>query len=341
MLSDQLLYRIRAGALTARTNAGPTPIRGADIIAGPDVPASLADFVGQDQAIARLRMAIASAKARGARMDHVLLASGLHGVGKTTLAKLIAYEMGVGFLELSGAVSAEEARTALTGMGDGDVLFYDEIHLAVAGGKAKAEWLLHLLQGGSITTGAGVQKMADVTVIAATTDAQRLPATLLSRFLLTPTLVPYDNDQADHVAASLASRMGVATTDAVLSAVARAANNSPREMKALLVTVRDQIAIGAGVDFEQVLAFAGRTSDGLDSIAQDYLMTLLVTCSGVGGQSTIAGALGEPGPLGLTEQMLVQRGFIEIAPRGRVLTDAGAARTMSLLSERGLLEQAA
>lgn len=339
MLNDQMRRRIRLARQQIVATEGPTVRRGEEIFSGTDYPRTWADFVGQPGARAYLQATIASAQARGARLDHVLLASGMPGVGKTSLAKLIASEMKVGIVELSGQVGVDEARTALRGMDDGDVLFYDEIHLAMAGGGAKAGWLLHLLQDGGLMTPAGFEKMPAVTVVAATTDAQRLPATILGRFMIRPVLEGYTPAESLEITQHLAHRMNLSPMPDVadLRVVARASNNSPREMRGLLVALRDSYFAGEpGYDIDVALSWAGVTRDGLSRLAQDFMVVLLVMCEGKASLATVAGLLNEPGPLGHTEQLLQQAGYLTIEPGGRALTEAGITRTVQLLDEREL-----
>lgn len=307
MISEAMRRRINSGQYNARSSAGPTPKHGDEIFEG-DYPHSWDELVGQKTAVSQITAAMRSAFMRDARLDHVLLSSGLHGVGKSSIARLIAWGMRAGFTELSGQVSVDEARVVLRGMADGDVLFYDEIHLAVSGGKAKAEWLLHLLQDGRLLTARGAEQAPNITVVAATTDAGRLPLTILSRFPIKPVIEGYNEDDATLIAEQLARRLGMGTdvlpmpSSAVLRQVAVASNASPRDMRSLLIALRDvHLGLGQGYDLDQALAWVGVTPDGLSRPAQDYLITMLVMCEGRAGAATIASALKEPGPLAHTE----------------------------------------
>jgi len=322
--------RLRAAQYNLSSQDGSAPRRGADIFTG-GYPSTWSELVGQTQAVSRLKAAIASAQAEHRRLDHVLLASGLPGVGKSTLARLVAGEMGVGFCEVSGPVSVDEARRVLRGMEDRDVLFWDECHQAVQGGKGKAEWALHLLQDGRLLTAAGVEQVADITVVMATTDAQRLPLTVLSRLPIRPVITAPSEAEAQDLVCSLAIRLGITVTPEVVTGVAVASNGSPRDMQALLIAARDGHATDGVWDLDRALNWCGVTADGLNELAQEYLIVLLVQCNGMAGQTTIASALSEPGPLHHTEQLLTNKGLIEITPQGRRMTTAGAERTLELL----------
>lgn len=322
----------------------PAPRRGVAIFTGSG-PRTWDEYVGQSRAKGQLRASICSATKRESRLDHVLIAAGQYGAGKTTLARLIAAEMGVGIVELSGKISAEQVRPILRGMQPRDILFIDEIHLMVAGGKSGAEWILHLLEDGRILSAAGAEPMPDITVIAATTDAGKLPETILSRFPIRPTLDGATLPEASTIALGMAERLGFGTdipaltpTTAVL--VAEAANRNGRDMRSLLVTLRDAAYGGmaptneAGdYDLKHPLEWAGLSFDGLSKQAQDYLTVLLMDFDGKAGERTIAAALGEPGPLHHVEKLLLQKGFLAITPSGRALTERGTARSGNLLSQ--------
>lgn len=343
-LSDQRTHhRIRTAASRARNGgAVPAPKYGEDIFTGTDYPRTWEGFVGQERAVAQLKAACYSARYRRQRMDHVLLASGIAGVGKTSLAKLVAADLGTGLIEVSGPMKVEDARPLLQGMQDYDVLFWDEIHQAVSGGAAKAEWLLQLLQDGVLVTKSGVEVLPRITVVAATTDVQKLPTTIIGRFPIKPVLEAYTSAEAEQIAHTVAKKLGFG--DLVpyyddLSVVATASNGNPRDMRALLIALRDVYLAHGQYRLAMALDWVGVTPDGLTRLAQDYLITLLTMFEGKGGERSIASALNEPGPLRHTEQLLVQHGYLSITPSGREMTEQGVTRTVELLRDRGLIDQ--
>jgi len=332
-----------AQRLAARGMAsGPTVKRGTDILR-PEDPKRFDDFIGQTTARSMILAAVKSALRRNKPLGHLLLASGLPGIGKTTLARLTATLLDTGFVELGGTVTDRDAIKAMRVMEDGDVLFLDEVHRLISNGKARAEWLLTLLEDGTIQTPGGTFEAPRVTVIAATTDAQRLPQTILDRFVQ-PVLEEYTVSEAVQIAGGAALRIGFGTAElpmpqntAWLERVAQASNNNPRLITPLLQQVRD-IAIAEalanlqndGYDIGKALVWSGLTEDGLTSQAQNYLIALFVS-NGTAGVKTIAAAIGEE-QVAQTERLLIHKGLIVINSRGRSLTDLGDERAEQLVA---------
>jgi Holliday junction DNA helicase RuvB len=313
---------------------------------GTTYPRNWDEYVGQKLAVEHIKGSCVAAKIRGERLGHVLIASGAHGIGKTAVAKLIAQEMGVGLLEVQGAMNLREGLRVFASMADGDILFWDEIHLAVVGGKSRAEWLLPVMTEGHIVTPTGAVMIPDVTIIGATTDAQKLPQTMLSRFLINPVLVPYTDAQAQAIAKVSAGKIFTHPSldlpnDWVLRVIARAANNNPRAIAKLLSTLRDSALAGlclrtpnGGYSLDTMFRWAGVTADGLDTLAQDYLIVLSTQLNGKAGKDAIASALGEPTLPRYTEQLLKDKGFLTGTSSGQELTGEGAARALQLTLAR-------
>jgi Holliday junction DNA helicase RuvB len=305
---------------------GPKPKHGDAIFEGTDYPKSWDGFVGQEAAVEQIRTSITSAILRSERLDHTLLASGAHGIGKTTMAQIIAYQMRGGLITVSGALSADDARTIFRSMADGDVLFWDEVHLAVQGNKNRADWILPMMTDGVLVSKTGSDKMPDITILAATTDVGKLPQTLISRFMVRPRLTYYTDAEATLICGKLAERMKVRLSNpAAMARIARAADNNPRAMRQILIAVRDLAHVGP-VSLNKAFEWAGVTADGLTHEAIDILMVLFNSRAYTASRETIQATLGEPGTLAHSEQMLLQRGYIEIGGRGRTLTPEGIAR---------------
>lgn len=307
---------------------------GDEIIGDGPYPRDFTQFVGQTVARLQLTAAIESAVVRQERLPHVLLGSGTAGIGKTSLGKLVAHTMQVGFAELGGVITAKDARPVLEAMEDRDILFLDEIHRMVSSGKKNAEWLLQLLQDGELVLPTGAVKVPKITVIGATTDAQRLPKTILDRFDIQPLLVQYNEVEAVQIAMTTASRLKMHLPDAQYHRVAAAADYNPRVMGRLLSTIRDiQIADPENKDVvATALEWTGFSNDGMDRLTQDYLI-LLYGYGGVASSPTMLAVLGES-VLTQTEKDLVQRGFITVTNRGRELTRIGMDRAVELLEEK-------
>lgn len=348
--------QVRTASQRASTNArsgkaAPTPKVGEEIFAGTPYPMGWDNVIGQTAAKEELQAACWSARLRGTGLDHILIAAGAHGVGKTALAKNVAYDIGTGIVEVQGALSEDEFIAIVSGMCDNDVLFWGEFHRAVARGRMKAEFLLAYMQDGIVMTNHGPISLPKVTVMADTTDAQKLPETILSRFKIRPVLVAYSEEEA----ATIAQRMAPNHLDHDLLVppswetcieLARAANCNPREVDTLLVRLRDAALCRYATftpeghyDLTKALSWAGVTSDGLTRLAQDYMIVLLTTFEGKAGEATIAKSLGEPTAPRHTERLLLQKGYISVKPGGRELTKTGIDRTVALLEERGMIEK--
>lgn len=355
MTSTFMAHRLARQITERDRSTGPVIKRGAEILAGP-YPQSFGEFIGQYQARVQIISSITSANERDAVMDHVLLASGLPGIGKTTLGRLIAHLNGVGFVELGGVVTEKDVAKALGIMKRGDVLFLDEVHRLVSRGKAKAEWLLTLLQDGELQMPTGVVKSPGITIIAATTDAEKLPETILDRFAIKPILDEYNTAEAIEIAKVTAARLGFGKSNLPmpeetgwLQQVADACTNNPRRMGMLLTSVRD-IVISDGVtaragmapepgaeplrndqgySIKTALDWNGLTPDGLTQMQQTYLMGLFAY-GGSAGLSTLK-ALIQTDAIGQTEKHLIQKGYVLVKATGRELTDFGTERAAQLV----------
>lgn len=308
---------------------------------GGDYPTTWEAYIGQDRAKKQLMTLARAAKMLGKPMDHVLITSGTPGQGKTALSLLTAEEAGAGIKVAGGQLTAGAARVLLAGMEDGDVLFIDEIHTLAAGGKKNVEWLLNFLQDGVIMGPRGAEVQPKVTVIAATTDAGRLPETLLDRFRQVQ-LAPYTEDEAAAIAAGMAERMIPkplpVPTPENCHGIARAASNNPRVMAGVIAHLRNITLVTDGsnwnydhYDLTEALDWANLTTDGLTRTARRYLDALLTTFNGeAAGAAKVQDVLREPGGLHHTERLLVDKDLIALTKTGRMLTQAGIRRARAL-----------
>jgi len=303
-----------------------------DLLKDPQYPQSWDDYVGQAQAKSRLQDQIARARERNEQVRHILIADNEPGVGKTALAVLVAREIGGRCFTISGSPTKNEVLQLLSSMRDGDVLFVDEIHRLVIGGKGKAEWLLHLLQDGVVLGPTGIVKRLKITVMGATTDVSRLPPTVTDRFGPPIELERYTEDEAGWIAIRHAQRIfpPLPLPDIEdMELFILAADLNPRRIKQLLDMAVDAHYGPDGYDPLRVLDRAGMTPDGLNRTGQRYLV-LLHQALGPMGESQIRNLLMEAS-LSYVERRLADKGYITFTRSGRTLTDVGRERAADLI----------
>lgn len=305
-------------------------------------PDTWEEFIGQDMAKRQLKVAVESSKRRNAPLGHVLLASGEPGIGKTALALLTTLELGTFVKIVSGKMSVNEARIALSSLDDRDVLLLEEIHRLVDGGKQNAEWLLHLLQDGVIMGPRGAEVQPAITVIGTTTDAGKLPETITSRFPLRPVLEPYTEDEAFSIATNMARYLlpGDVPFPSVenFELIAAAANRNPRTMRAIVSNLRDLAVVsldevydGEHYNLTEALSWMGLTHDGLTEGACRYLTVLVEDFGGQAGERALKDRLREAG-IEHIERVLIEKGLVVKTAQGRVPTKEGIARANELRS---------
>jgi Holliday junction DNA helicase RuvB len=296
-------------------------------------PKSLDEFVGQKAARENLRVFIQAAKGRGDALDHVLF-FGPPGLGKTTLAQIVAREMGVGFRATSGPVIAKSGDLAalLTNLEDGDVLFIDEIHrLAPAVEEvlypAMEDRALDLMIGEGPSARSVRIDLPRFTLVGATTRQGLLTTPLRDRFGIPVRLNFYTVDELERVVRRAAGLLGLDIAVDGASEIARRARGTPRIAGRLLRRVRD-FANVAGV--EQVNAKVADAALnrlevdtlGLDAMDRRYLMMIAdIYRGGPVGVETLAAGLSEPRDTieEVIEPYLIQLGLIARTARGRCL----------------------
>ncbi|WP_457298395.1 Holliday junction branch migration DNA helicase RuvB [Phyllobacterium sp. P5_D12] len=315
-------------------------------------PQTLADFVGQAAARANLKVFIEAAKSRGEALDHVLFV-GPPGLGKTTLAQIMAKELGVNFRSTSGPVIAKAGDLAalLTNLEENDVLFIDEIHRLNPAIEeilypAMEDYQLDLIIGEGPAARSVKIDLAKFTLVAATTRLGLLTTPLRDRFGIPIRLNFYTVEELEHIVRRGARIMGIGVTDDGALEVARRARGTPRIAGRLLRRVRD-FAIVDGKDkidretADSALLRLEVDSLGLDQLDRRYLGMIAHNFGGGPvGIETIAAGLSEPRDAieDIIEPYLIQQGFIQRTPRGRVLT-ANAWKHLGLNAPADIIQQ--
>jgi len=297
-------------------------------------PQTLAEFTGQKQARENLKVFIEAAKGRSEALDHVLFV-GPPGLGKTTLAQIMAKELGVNFRSTSGPVIAKAGDLAalLTNLEDRDVLFIDEIHRLNPAVEeilypAMEDYQLDLIIGEGPAARSVKIDLAKFTLVAATTRLGLLTTPLRDRFGIPVRLNFYSDEELEHIVNRGARIMQLAMSEDGAKEIAKRSRGTPRIAGRLLRRVRD-FADVAGADIvDAKIADAALTrlevdSRGLDQLDGRYLNQIARNFGGGPvGIETIAAALSEPRDAieDIIEPYLIQQGFIQRTPRGRILT---------------------
>ena len=298
-------------------------------------PKTLSDYVGQEKAKGNLRVFIDAARKRGEALDHVLL-YGPPGLGKTTLAMLLAREMGVALRTSSGPVLEKPGDLVglLTGLGPGDMLFIDEIHrlrptLEEYLYPAMEDFKLDIIIDQGPNARSVRLNLPRFTLIGATTRSGLLTAPLLTRFPIRERLDYYQAEQLQQIVVRSARLLNVEIEEAGAREIARRSRGTPRIANNLLRRVRDyaQVKHAGRISAEiadKALAMLEIDENGLDEMDKRILETVIVKFGGGPvGVSSLAVAVGEESDTleEVYEPYLIMEGYLKRTSQGRVATE--------------------
>jgi Holliday junction DNA helicase RuvB len=301
-------------------------------------PRTFEGFVGQRRAVDNLKVAVEAARQRGEPLDHVLL-SGLPGLGKTTLACLLAREMGCELRQTSGPALGKAADLAglLTNLQKGDLLFVDEVHrlnpvVEEYLYSAMEEYAIDILIDSGPSARSVRVTLQPFTLVGATTREGLLSAPFRSRFGITEKLEPYPAADLGEIVLRSAAMLGVAIEDGAASLIAARSRGTPRIANRFLKRVRDLAQLVAKNRVTEAVAQEtmerlGVDRNGLSTVDRTLLKGLARGGGGPVGLKTVALLVGEEEDTveDVIEPFLVMEGYLDRTPRGRRLTERGYA----------------
>ena len=314
------------------------------VIEGTLQPRTLDEYIGQREVKANLSVLLTAAKGRGEAADHVLL-YGPPGLGKTTLATIIARELGVNVKYASGPAieRAGDLAAILTSLEERDVLFIDEIHRLNRAVEeilypAMEDYALDVMIGKGPSARSLRLSLKPFTIVGATTRAGRISGPLRDRFGATYRLDFYTDEELAAIVGRSAVILGVGIDDAAIRAIARRGRGTPRIVNRLLKRVRDHAQVHGDGHVDEVTATAAMRAmeiddEGLDSTDRKLLAAIVQKfASGPVGVAALAAVLSEEVETieDVYEPFLLRLGFLDRTPQGRIATDLARAHLSGL-----------
>jgi Holliday junction DNA helicase RuvB len=299
-------------------------------------PDQLEGFIGQDKIKQNLRVFIESAKARGKALDHIIF-HGPPGLGKTTLAQIVSKEMGSNFRSTSGPIIEKSGDLAaiLTSLEKGDVLFIDEIHRLPTAVEevlypAMEDFQLDIIIGDGPSARTVKIDLPEFTLVGATTRAGMLSNPLRDRFGVHMRMEFYTSEELAIIVSNASKKIGIQADQEGCFEIARRARGTPRIANRLLRRVADFATVQNNGVIDKAIADSSLKALDVDSLGLDkndyrYLNAILDKFNGGPvGVETIAAAIGEAKDTieDMIEPFLIQQGFIQRTPRGRVVLPA-------------------